>query len=66
MTTPRVIELPRRLEATSADTFLGVLAPETRPLAPVVSLHSRTRRPRSDRGGRPVLSLVDGPSDDAA
>jgi hypothetical protein len=66
MTTPRVIELPRRLEATSADTFLAVLTPDTRPLAPVVSLHSRSGRPRADRVTRPVLSLVDGPGDDAA
>ena len=35
MTTPRVIELPRRLEAVGRDTFLGVAdgSPEIAPVA---------------------------------
>jgi hypothetical protein len=66
MTTPRVIELPRRLEATSADTFLGVNGRDPRPLVRVVALHPRGRRPQAGRGARPALSLVDGPGDDAA
>jgi hypothetical protein len=53
MTTPRVIEMPRRLEPISADTFLGgcvsdapppAPAPavcEARPLAAVVQLRPR-------------------------
>jgi hypothetical protein len=55
MTTPRVIEMPRRLEPISADTFLGGCASdvppsaapaappvcESRPLAAVVQLRPR-------------------------
>ncbi len=66
MTTPRVIELPRRLEATSADTFLGVHGPDLRPLAQVVALRPRDRRPHSGRISYAALSLVVGPDDDAA
>jgi len=45
MTTPRVIELPRRLEPTSLDTFLGGC--DDRPPAVVVAL-----RPRDGAGRR--------------
>jgi hypothetical protein len=67
MTTPRVTELPRRLEPTSIDTFLG----DTRPLARVVPLHSRDRDParRSQRPHRrrPLRPSGDpGPGGDAA
>lgn len=46
MTTPRVIELPRRLEAVGRDTFLGVAegSQQTTPVARignVVALRSR-------------------------
>jgi hypothetical protein len=58
MTTPSVTELPRRLEPTSIDTFLGG---DPRPLARVVPLHSRERdparrspRPRPRRPLRPA------------
>ncbi|MDX6681472.1 MAG: hypothetical protein QOG94_1511 [Solirubrobacteraceae bacterium] len=70
MTTPSVTELPRRLEPTSIDTFLGG---DPRPLARVVPLHSRERdparrspRPRP-RPRRPLRPSGDpGPGGDAA
>ena len=53
MTSPRVIELPRRLEPVSPDTFLGVVLAFPPPVrgAGVV-----TQRPRAARGldGRPA------------
>ncbi|HEV7805231.1 MAG TPA: hypothetical protein VGO80_05415 [Solirubrobacteraceae bacterium] len=60
-------ELPRRLEPTSIDTFLG----DTRPLARVVPLHGRERDParRSPRAHRrrPLRPSGDpGPGGDAA
>jgi len=66
MTTPSVTELPRRLEPTSYDTFLG----DTGPLARVVPLHSRERdarrAPRTHRR-RPLRPSGDpGPGGDAA
>jgi hypothetical protein len=72
MTTPTVVELPRRLESISRDTFLA--AGESAPPAPgvVVPLHSRTapgavRRPRARRGGSPQPPLGgSGPGGDAA
>lgn len=63
MTTPRVVELPRRLEPTSADTFLGAERAEEPPLAEVIVL--RPRAARRPRRGEPVLTLV-GPGDSAA
>ncbi len=66
MTTPRVIELPRRLESTSRDTFLGAQPDEDGPLATVVVLRRRDRRRGRPPGrGRPALHLV-GPGDSAA
>jgi hypothetical protein len=71
MTTPRVVELPRRLESTSNDTFLGGCASDA-PLAAVVQLRPRTglRSVRSQpvrRGGRPLRSVpTAGPGDQAA
>jgi len=58
MTTPRVTELPRRLESTGADTFLSGCDAEARPLAAVVPLRPRDplalRRPgRPRRGATP-------------
>jgi hypothetical protein len=47
MNSPRVIELPRRLEPVTRDTFLGGIEPATRPaLAPVIVLHPRRRLAR--------------------
>jgi hypothetical protein len=70
MTTPRVTELPRRLEPTSLDTFLG----DPGPAARVVPLFSRDRDrdpsrwpPRGRRSGRAVRPMGDpGPGGDAA
>ncbi|MDX6676357.1 MAG: hypothetical protein QOE31_409 [Solirubrobacteraceae bacterium] len=70
MTTPRVTELPRRLEPTSLDTFLGDPAPPSR----VVQLHSfdrdgdpRRRPPRGPRSSRKLRPMGDpGPGGDAA
>jgi hypothetical protein len=71
MTTPRVTELPRRLEPTSLDTFLGDSAPAAR----VVPLFSRDRDrdpsrrppPRGRRSSRAVRPMGDpGPGGDAA
>ena len=58
MTTPTVVELPRRLESISRDTFLGAADSAPPALGIVVPLHSRTapgtpRRPRPRRGGSP-------------
>jgi hypothetical protein len=72
MTTPTVVEMPRRLEPTSRDTFLG--SGESVPLTPgvVVPLHSRTapgtpRRPRRRRGATPPPRPGSGgPGGDAA
>ena len=67
MTTPRVTELPRRLEPTSLDTFLGDAPP-----ARVVPLFSRDRDPGrrpppSGRRNRSVRPMGDpGPGGDAA
>jgi hypothetical protein len=72
MTTPRVIELPRRLEPTSTDTFLSGCEAELRPLAVVVPLRGRDtvpgrRPPRARRGPRPTRPSGDpGPGGDAA
>jgi hypothetical protein len=71
MTTPRVVELPRRLEPISRDTFLGA-GDVAAPLAVVVALHPRgalgTRRPpRAIRGASPLRAVADlGPGDHAA
>jgi hypothetical protein len=69
MTTPTVTELPRRLEPTSLDTFLGDPGPPAR----VVPLFSRDRDPgrrpppRGRRGNRTVRPMGDpGPGGDAA
>ena len=50
MTTPRVTELPRRMEQISADTFLGDVP--ARPLAVVLPFRPRSarRHPRPARG----------------
>jgi len=69
MTTPRVVELPRRLEPTSTDTFLAGCDSEV--LAAVVPLRSRDtsarRAARSRRGLRPTRPTGDpGPGGDAA
>lgn len=68
MTTPRVTELRRRLEATAPDTFLTAAATDDRPLATVVVLRprdpARGRRPRTRRSA-PALRVV-GPGDSAA
>jgi hypothetical protein len=79
MTTPRVVELPRRLEPISRDTFLGAGGVELQdaseadaPLAAVVTLRPRDarafRRPaRARRGARPLRAVADlGPGDQAA
>jgi hypothetical protein len=70
MTTPRVIELPRRMEPTSLDTFLGGRVAEIRPLATVVPLRARDvagHRPVRRRRGRPLFVSGDpGPGGDAA
>jgi len=73
MTTPRVIELPRRMEALSADTFIGdapVAATPARPereQAVVLPFRPRAGRRRS----RPARHAPTGPvvvpyGDDAA
>jgi hypothetical protein len=72
MTTPRVIELPRRLEPTSADTFLSGCEADLRPLAVVLPLRGRDtvpgrRPPHPRRGPRPTRPTGDpGPGGDAA
>jgi hypothetical protein len=68
MTTPRVTELPRRLEPSSRDTFLGPA--DEAPLAVVLQMRPRdARRPpnRRRRASRP-LALVPfiGPGNSAA
>jgi hypothetical protein len=75
MTTPRVVELPRRLEPISRDTFLGAGEAEA-PLAVVVALRPRgalgSRRAARARGARqlravPLRAVADpGPGDHAA
>ena len=66
-TTPRVIELPRRLESTSTDSFLDKA---DGPLATVVRLQPRSglhaKRPARARRTGPALRLVAGPGDTAA
>jgi hypothetical protein len=47
MTTPRVTELPRRLEPVGGDTFLAGDEPAPRPLAVVLPFRAPTGRPRS-------------------
>jgi hypothetical protein len=68
-TTPRVIELPRRLESTSTDSFLDKAGTDA-PLATVLQLRPRAgqRAKRSSRSRRngPALHLVAGPGDAAA
>jgi hypothetical protein len=78
MTTPRVTELPRRLEPSSPDTFLGTRAApaapaacDTRPLATVVQLRPRDplapRRRSSARGRvRTLRAVPSGPGPDSA
>jgi hypothetical protein len=79
VTTPRVIELPRRLEPISRDTFLGaggvelpVACEVDAPPAVVVALRPRAardlRRPvRIRRGGSRLRAVADlGPGDPAA
>jgi hypothetical protein len=72
MTTPRVVELPRRLEPISRDTFLATGEIDV-PLAVVVTLRPRDargmRRPTMvRRGARPPLRAVPdlSPGDPAA
>jgi hypothetical protein len=62
MTTPRVTELPRRLEPSSPDTFLRGCE-ETAPLADVVQLRPRDplaarRMARARRVARPLRPLA--------
>ena len=45
MTTPRVTELPRRLEPICSDTFLGARADDARPPAPRSLSAVRESRP---------------------
>lgn len=71
MTTPRVIELPRRLEPISRDTFLGAgegEPPTARehdaPLAVVVAIRPQDARvmrpvPRRRRGARALRIVAD-------
>jgi len=72
MTTPRVIELPRRLEPTSTDTFLSGCEGDPRPLGVVVPLRARdatgaVRSPHPRRGPRSTRPSGDpGPGGDAA
>ena len=72
MTTPRVIELPRRLEPTSPDTFLSEGERAPRPPGIVVPLRGRDsvpgrRPPHLRRGPRPTRPSSDpGPGGDAA
>jgi hypothetical protein len=79
VTTPRVIELPRRLEPISRDTFLGaggielpVAGEVDVPLAVVVALRPHAARglrhpARIRRGGRRLRAVADlGPGDQAA
>ena len=59
MTSPRVVELPRRLEPVSRDTFLGAGSADAprrdAPVAPVVRLHPRHPRRVA---GRPVPPIA--------
>jgi len=65
MTTPRVTELPRRMEPIGADTFLGQ-APQ-RPSAVVLQFRPRSGRPRPRLvRGVPAPRLVGPPGDDVA
>jgi hypothetical protein len=65
MTTPRVTELPRRLEPSSRDTFLGS-DDETAPLAVVLQLRPRSTH-RSLRAARSLAAApVQGPGNSAA
>jgi hypothetical protein len=79
MTTPRVTELPRRLEPIGNDTFLGGCdddaqppARDLRPLAAVVQLRPRDplaprRAARARRGPHPPRpGSFSGPGDSAA
>jgi hypothetical protein len=67
MTTPRVTELPRRLEPSSPDTFLRGC---DGPLAEVIQLRPRDprapRRPSTARRGARALRAVTMPEPDAA
>jgi hypothetical protein len=65
MTSPRVVELPRRLEPVSRDTFLGAVDAEAlrrdARVAPVVRLRPRgPRGPRAPRrpAGEPVPPIA--------
>jgi hypothetical protein len=61
MTSPRVVELPRRLEPVSRDTFLSgdVGAPRSAArLAPVVPLRPRDARRPQRLAGEPTPPLA--------
>ena len=68
MTTPRVTELPRRLEPIGGDTFLGGCEPDPRPrMAVVVQLPPRdANSPRRTRRPAPPRRPMTGPGGDAA
>ena len=71
MTTPRVTELPRRLEPIGNDTFLGGCEVDAGPLASVLPLRPRDplaarRLARARRGPRPQRPTTTGPGDQAA
>jgi hypothetical protein len=59
MTSPRVVELPRRLEPVGRDTFLGAAeahAPRAvSHVGNVVALRPRGRRPSRHPSGRPPV-----------
>jgi hypothetical protein len=59
MTTPRVTELPRRLEPVGGDTFLAGYEAAPRPLAVVLPFRAPARRTRApQRRNTPALHLV--------
>jgi hypothetical protein len=71
MTTPRVTELPRRLEPIGNDTFLGGCEVDAGPLASVLPLRPRDplavrRSARARRGGPRPPRPTTGPGDEAA
>ena len=55
MTTPTVVEMPRRLEPISRDTFIGGGEPLSSPgvVVPLRPSSGAPRRPRPRRGGSP-------------
>ena len=59
MTTPRVTELPRRLEPVGGDTFLAGCEAAPRPLAVVLAFRAPAGRTRAlPRRTAPALRLV--------